>query len=81
MVRWKQKGVLVILNNEKMQEYYGIFTGCWKLIRNNANISDNWDEISMQAKDIVAKSSNKVFAQKLVLDTLCELERTKKREE
>lgn len=66
------------MTEDELKKYFDIYTYCWKLFRKYSNpVKDDsfWNNLILDADNIVESSSNKEFSRKIVTDTVSEIER------
>lgn len=66
------------MTDEKLKEYFEIYTDCWKLFRKYSEPNDTdefWQQLIDESKLLHVKHGKTEFSKKLLVETITEIER------
>lgn len=71
------------MTDEKLKEYYEIYTDCWKLFRKYSEPNDTdefWQQLIDESIQLNKKHSKTILSRKMLLETINEVERICKKD-
>ena len=71
------------MNEEQLRKLHEVFNDCWKFTKKwcNPQSEDEWRQLLQDAEELYQKDKNSIFRQRLISETILEINRSSKKEQ